>query len=201
MGRGATRLQFREEEEAMAKKRKQSANTAKKKRKVPKKRGPKKKKGTSRKASTRNSGLKKQYFSRIKQEYHDIDYADQLNEKDKAWLSAFMDEDLGANFTHEGKKVYKKKRDINASYGRNNARNRDQYANSKAAGKTVDISADQAYQYWEENYIDNNFEQKVFDEIEKSKDMKVLTLDEYYKFEDQLTEETKEFYQNLYKLK
>lgn len=185
----------------MAKKRKQSTVAAKKKRKATKKRGPQKKKGATRKSTTKNSGLKKQYFSRIKQEYHDIDYMDKLDDKEKAWLSSFMDEDLGANFTHEGKKIYKKKRDIKESYHRNNARNRDQYANSKAAGKTVDISADQAYQYWEENYIDSNFEQKVFDQIEKGKDIKILTLDEYHKFEEQLTEEVKEFYQNYYKLK
>lgn len=164
------------------------------------KRGSQKKPGTTRKDATSNSGLQKQYFSRVKQEYHDIDYADKLNPKDRAWLASFMDEDLGARFNHHGKRVYKKKRDVNASYNRNNARNRDQYGIAKATGTAVDVPLDQAYQYWEENYIDPDFESKVLESIDGETKAPILSLDEYAKLKDQMVPEVKDFYVRHYGL-
>lgn len=186
----------------MAKKRKKSPAKKTQKRKVAKKRGPKKKRGTTRKDASRHSGLDKKFFSRIKQEYFDIDYIDQLSEKEKEWLSSFMEEDLGARFQHNGKKIYRRKSDARKSYTRNNARNRDQYGIAKATGKAVDVHPDQAFQYWEENYIDNDYEDKLADSIESPKKKALLSLEEYLKFKEknQLSKEAIEFYEEYYKI-
>lgn len=111
-----------------------------------------------------------------------------------------MEEDLGARFNHKGKRIYKSKRDTKQSYNRNNARNRDQYGIAKATGKAVDISADQAFQYWEENYHDNHYEDNVVQNIDKPKKEELLSLDEFNKLKDNLTEEAVKFYKEYYKL-
>lgn len=95
-----------------------------------------KKKNTKR-STTKNNGLKRQFFSRIKQEFHDIDYAHKLSPEEQAWLSKFMNEDLGANFTDKEDPIYTEKEDVKASYSRNNARNRDIYALQRAQGKLI----------------------------------------------------------------
>lgn len=91
---------------------------------------------------TKNPGLDKRLFSKIKQEYHDIDYIDSLSAEEKDWLSRFMEEHLGANDKHKGKKIYKRldtKAGRKKIYDPNNQRNRDVYARAKAAGMTLDL--------------------------------------------------------------
>lgn len=152
--------------------RKEMAKTTKKKKtnvKAKKKRGPKRKK-VSRRRAAKNPGLDKRFFSRIKQEYFDIDYLDKLSEKDKVWLGKFMEEDLGANFSHPGKKLYKKK-DRKLSYGRNNARNRDIYSQAKAQGKIMDLTPETALDLWQDKYINYNTEDDLIDKIDQSKQL------------------------------
>lgn len=107
-----------------------------------------------------NPGLKKGKFSRIKQEYFDQDYIDKLSDKDKAWLSQFNDEWLGANTKdarfHKSKKAKKRCND------QNNARNRDVYSNTRATGrldlageKTIGDNETRNYEDELINYIDN----------------------------------------------
>lgn len=86
---------------------------------------------------TKNNGLNKRFFSKIKQEFHDIDYAHKLNEEEKAWLSKFMNEDLGANFTDKGEPIYKTQEQKRESYQRNNKRNVDIYSTAKATGRLI----------------------------------------------------------------
>lgn len=111
--------------------------------------------------------MNEKYFSRIKQEYYDIDYINKLSPEEKEWLSSFMEEDLGARFNHGGKKIHKKKSQKRESFNRNNARNRDMYSIAKATGKVVDVDLEDAVKYWEESYVDNNFEDKLIDIIDK----------------------------------
>lgn len=89
-----------------------------------------------RRDKSKNPGLNKRFFSRIKQEYHDIDYADQLTEEEKEWLSNFMEEDLGANFKHKGERIMDKEGE-KESYRRNNSRNRDLYSLKKGVGLMI----------------------------------------------------------------
>lgn len=143
------------------------AKRTKEKKEEPGKRGPKKKQGKTRRDGSANTGLTKFFFSRIKQEFHDIDYVDKLNDEEKAWLSSFMEEDLGANFKHKGKRIYRKKQDKLDSYRRNNKRNVDEYSVAKATGKIIDMSVDQAVQQWQENYNDPDYEDRLIAEIDK----------------------------------
>ena len=130
------------------------------------KRGPKKKAGRTRRDAAKYPGLNKSYFSRIKQEYHDIDYVNKLSEEEKEWLSSFMEEDLGARFNHKRKKIYKKVGDKRASYRRNNYRNMDIYSNSKAANRLIDIAPDKAFELWQDRYNDASYEDRLIEGIE-----------------------------------
>jgi len=81
-----------------------------------------------------------------------------------------MEEDLGARFNHNGKKIYKKKTDRRESFNRNNARNRDMYSIAKATGKIDDVSVEDAVQKWENDYQDSSFEDKLIEAIDKKKE-------------------------------
>jgi len=80
-----------------------------------------------------------------------------------------MEEDLGARFNHKGKKIYKNKKKKLESFNRNNSRNRDIYSIAKASGKVLDVSMEEAIRTWQETYIDNNYEDKLIDIIDKKK--------------------------------
>lgn len=78
-----------------------------------------------------------------------------------------MQEDLGSNFNHKSKKIYKKKRDKKASFDRNNARNRDIYAISRATGRLTyheDVITE-----IDDEYIDTDYEDQLIDKIDESK--------------------------------
>lgn len=99
----------------------------------------------------KHPGLEKNLFSKIKQEYFDLDYADKLNEEEKKWLSQFMEEYLGANVNKErmlrkyGTDVIHKEDDKRKNcFNMNNARNRDVYSISKVTGKMV--STDEVFE-------------------------------------------------------
>lgn len=91
---------------------------------------------------TKTPGLEKNLFSKIKQEYFDIDYIEKLSESEKLWLSQFMEEYLGANVSKDRmQRVYGKdvlhKEDVKRKncFNMNNARNRDVYSVSRVTGK------------------------------------------------------------------
>lgn len=74
--------------------------------------------------------FKRQVKTRLDQ--LDLDYIDQLNDTEKAWLNTFLEETVIANFLHKGKKLYKTKKARSEHYGSNNARNRCMYTKAKA---------------------------------------------------------------------
>ena len=114
----------------------------------------------SRRDGARYPGLEGRFFSRIKQEYHDIDYADKLNHEEKVWMSSFYEEDLGANFGHPGQKIYKNSNPKRkASYRRNNYRNLDLYGQAKVQGKVVDTAVGEG--------LDEQFENDLIESINK----------------------------------
>lgn len=83
-------------------------------------------------------GLKKQYNSKLKQEYLDFDYIDKLNDYEKQWLSDWSDEHYGAKLDYknlENNRFHKTPEDKKACTDRNNARNRCQYGIARAGGK------------------------------------------------------------------
>lgn len=70
-------------------------------------------------------GLSPGNFSKAKQQQHDIDYAHLLSDKDKDFMSRFMEEWVGARLNHPGKLINKGKTVRKKIYDANNARNRD----------------------------------------------------------------------------
>lgn len=127
---------------ASKKKAKRSAKNNKKVRRISK---PKTKRSTSdstkstgkvRKRDTKRfKGLEKSLFSRVKQEYFDYDYIEQLGDDEKQWLSNFINEYLGANLNSDGKKFHKSKEMRKDVFDKNNARQRDIYSIMRATGK------------------------------------------------------------------
>lgn len=81
--------------------------------------------------------MEKRYNSRIRQEYIDQDYIDQLSDKEKEFLSNFNEEFYGGNFKHKGKKLHKSKKSKRTCYGRNNSQNRCVFGIGKAKGNLV----------------------------------------------------------------
>lgn len=117
--------------------------------------------------------LNKRFFSKVKQEFHDIDYVHLLNEKEKSILNSFLEETLGARFNHEGKKIYKSKAKKLEIFNQNNARQRDIYSIAKSSGKFADVDVDQALELWESRYTNHDYEPVVQEEND------MLSLREY----------------------
>lgn len=62
-------------------------------------------------------------------------YVHLLNDSEKAFMNAFVEEEVNANFKHKGKKLNRKKTDRQRVYAKNNARNRDILTKAHASGK------------------------------------------------------------------
>lgn len=112
-----------------------------------KKKKPKIKKKVKRRKkrdSTKYPGLNKNLFSKIKQEYFDFDYLDKLNDKEKAWMSQFNEEYLGARLNGNKKPLHKTQVLKKNCFDMNNARNRDITSNAIAGGRmSYDINLKQ----------------------------------------------------------
>jgi hypothetical protein len=89
------------------------------------------------KKTVRNSkklpGLEKRFFSRKKQEYHDIEeYIKTIDDpKVLRWMNNFIEEWLGARLNHPGRKFHKSKKNRKRVFDANNARNRDMMSEFK----------------------------------------------------------------------
>ena len=131
----------------------------------------KKKKTTRKKRSqVKNAALKKQYNSKIRQEYLDYDYLDKLNEEEMAWLNNFTEEHLNANFAHNGEKLiedpeYKKK-----IYNENNARNRCVYSTQRAQGRLHGIEETFATETKDTVVSNNELEDALIDYIDNKEE-------------------------------
>lgn len=77
-----------------------------------------------RRDKTKNAALIKKFTPRVRQEYLDYDYLDQLNDEDKAWLNKFTEEYLNASFEKDGTDIQPYEKYGKDSNDRNNARNR-----------------------------------------------------------------------------
>jgi hypothetical protein len=170
---------------------------------VARKRTPKKKRDL-----VKTPGLNKNLFSRVKQEYHDIDYAQHLSKKDQIWLSQFMEEDLGAQLNevtlknkYNRKAMNKSKKQRKNCFDRNNARQRDIYGLSRAGGK-LDHLDQPMLDMLDSTIEDPNYEGsriEILEATEESND--ILSLKEYEVLKDHLTPEANAFYIKHYKIK
>lgn len=76
----------------------------------------------------KDSSLKTNLNSKVRQEFLDYDYLNQLTQEEYDWLAAFTHEDNCANFSHGGQKVLPRKKAVKKEmYDKNNARNRDAF--------------------------------------------------------------------------
>lgn len=125
--------------------------------------------------SIAHPGLDKKLFSKIKQEYHDIDYAHTLDDKSKKWLSQFMEEHLGAQLNEQTlknkynrKPLHKTKKRVKDCYDRNNARQRDIYGLSKATGRLDDYNSSGVSDYIDKlSEKDDSVENRLIEKIDK----------------------------------
>lgn len=163
----------------------------------------KRKKKKKKRDITKNPGLNKNLFSKVKQEYHDIaDYNFELDVKNRQWLNSFMEEDLGANLNHGGKKIYKKKLDKLECFRRNNQRNRDLYSLMQVTKRLKKENNTKILLDEMQNLETTNPEDSILQLIDtKTEDVEILSLEEYQQLKNNLTEEVKRFYEEYYKLK
>jgi len=180
-----------------------------KKKSTAKKRTTKRKKAVQKKKRdlVKTPGLNKNLFSRIKQEYHDLDYSNNLSIKDQKWMSQFMEEYLGAQLDEETlqnkykrKAFHKSKKKRKDCFDRNNARQRDIYGLSRAIGTLDNLDAPMI-ENMEEAHVDPNYEEIHIEILEaESEQNSILSLKEYETLKDNLTPEAKAFYIKHYKL-
>lgn len=99
----------------------------------------------------------------LKSRYEEIEdlesYADQLNDEEKAWLNAFSQEEICANFNHKGPKLNDSSDPKVRSriYNRNNERNRCIHTREKSQG---------ALNYLEDMDLDNTVSAEKEDDFE-----------------------------------
>jgi len=84
--------------------------------------------------------LEKKYNLISRQEMIDMDYLHKLNDKVKAWLNKFVEEEVNASFKHSNP-LNKTKKQRKACYDRNNARNRCILTKNKAIGNIENLNA------------------------------------------------------------
>lgn len=72
----------------------------------------------------KHAALKKPYTTRVRQEYLDYDYLDQLNEEELTWLNQFTEEYLNGSFKKDGTDIQEYEKYGKDANDRNNARNR-----------------------------------------------------------------------------
>ena len=95
-----------------------------------------------RRSEIKHPGLKKHYNSRIRQEYIDQDYIQDLNDEEKNFLSKFNEEYYGANLDFEKleNNLHNTEELKKLCTDRNNAQNRCIYGIAKAGNKISDIN-------------------------------------------------------------
>lgn len=98
----------------------------------------KKPKKVTKRSRTKYPGLSKQLYSKIKQEFFDIDYVNKLSEEEKEWLNNFMNGDLGANT--KDNPVFEDYEEKRKCWKKNNDRNNDVYSIMRATGKLSDVT-------------------------------------------------------------
>jgi hypothetical protein len=93
----------------------------------------KKKEKQSRRSKSKYGALDPKFAPKVRKEYLDFDYLDQLSEEEKTWLNKFVDEELHASFKNDKRDLNKTKDDKKRAYSNNNSRNRDLYSIAKVS--------------------------------------------------------------------
>lgn len=111
-------------------------------------------------------GLKKELYSKVKQQYFDIDYINTLSEEEKQWLNDFLNEYYGANLNESKERMHNTPTLRKDVFDRNNARNRDIY-NVAITGGRLDHLDDALLIKLQEFESDDEFEERLIDLIDE----------------------------------
>lgn len=107
-----------------------------------------------RKKRPKDSSLRPEYNSKIRQEYLDYDYLNKLSKEEYEWLAAFTHEYNCANLNHEYDKVFKRNKEARKEHNdRNNQRNRDTFSNIRAQNRILYLQGG-APEFLDENDVD-----------------------------------------------
>ncbi len=87
--------------------------------------------GKTKRSKQKYPALVKKFNSRVRQEYLDFDYLDQLTDEQKEWLNKFTEEELNASFKNDETDFNQDKEEKRKIYNKNNARNRCLYGQVK----------------------------------------------------------------------
>lgn len=165
----------------------------------------KKKRRTTAREIAKFAALNPRFFSRVKQEFHDFDYIDKLDDKNKALLNSFIEETLNARFNHNGKKLYKSKKAKREMYRDNNSRQRDVTSLGKARGKYIDIDPNVYIEHEQSRLIDQHLHILDFEDaiLKPEETPGLLTKREFIKLMDSgayVPMEIIAFYEEYYNL-
>lgn len=151
--------------------------------------------------SVKNAALVKKFNSRVRQEYIDQDYLDQLNPEELAWLNKFMSEYNNASFNNDSTDLDQSPEGRKEAYDRNNARNRCMFgltkgkvANTKLIEYGSEIEDELAQDInparLEDAYVDF-IDQEEMKELEKFA-TELDELEDYAEYLDKVNEEPQE---------
>ena len=101
----------------------------------------------TRRSEVKYPALDSDFMPKVRQEYFDLDYIDQLDDTEKnvalpdgtmvtekEWMNKFMNEELNASFKNDGTDLAQTKEEKRRAYSKNNARNRCLYGVTKING-------------------------------------------------------------------
>lgn len=120
-----------------------------------------------RRSKVKYPALTKKYNSRIRQEYLDQDYLDELSPEEMTWLNQFMEEYNNSSFKNDGSNIDNSAEGRKAAYDRTNARNRCLYGRLKlnnATDKVVDY--EEVIHALDEQQVINNVEDSYIEYME-----------------------------------
>lgn len=131
------------------------------------------KKKKTKRSQIKHPSLEKHYNSRVRQEYIDADYLDQLSPEELDWYARFMEEHNNANFRHKGDTLIDDPEKRKQIYNENNARNRCLYGRSKAHGNMSKFDIKQIQDFIEEKRMPskNDTEDALIDILDNSENL------------------------------
>jgi hypothetical protein len=108
----------------------------------------------TKRSQTKQPGLRRNLFSKIKQLEHDVDYIHKLSDEDKEFMDQFMTEYLGANLNSHDNPLHKSKAQRKSVFDRNNSRNRDIMSSATVTNRITYEIPERASDNYEEAFID-----------------------------------------------